>query len=163
MRGAKAVLTAALMTVLFTVSQADESAMRLPKIRSWGKVAYYPDAAKRRGAEGKIIVAFDIDPSGVTRNIALVWSDGGWFDRMSLEQVAGLRFDLSQDPSARTRYARFRMGFVYCLPPSDIDESFGVDVATVIISGSRIAGAGPAPPPAGATNQCARTPGSSRR
>jgi TonB family protein len=131
----------------------------LPKIKNSGGL-YYPDVAKLRGMEGKVIVAFDIDGNGRAKNASLVFSDSQLFVKPSMDYVATLSFELPKtENGAEIRLPRYRVGFVFCLPPSSLDDSFAVPVMPVIVSGSRIRGAPVQnPPSSGATGQCAKVP-----
>lgn len=131
----------------------------LPKIKSGGAL-YYPDAAKVRGLEGQVIVAFDIDEKGRARNTALVFADSQLFVKPSMDYVASLSFELPKtENGTEIRQSRYRVGFVFCLPPSSLDDTFAVPVMPVIVSASRIRGAPVQNPPiSGATGQCAKVP-----
>jgi TonB family protein len=131
----------------------------LPKIKA-SKALIYPDKALRLGLEGKVVIAFDIDAQGRAMNSSMVSSDDDLFVKSSLDFVAGLYFDLPKDEhGAEMRQARYRIGFVFCLPPSSLDDSFAVPVWPIIVSASRIRGSPVRNPPAkGATGQCAKAP-----
>ena len=63
--------------------QQDSAAARqppLPKMKS-SKGLYYPDAAKRVGAEGKVIIGFDIAANGRATDISLISSDDKIFEQ----------------------------------------------------------------------------------
>jgi TonB family protein len=127
----------------------------LPPIKS-SKGLYYPDAAKRVGLEGKVLVAFDIAADGRVANLAIIFSDESAFENTAREYMSGLRFEVSSDwASSANRYQRYHIGFVFCIPPSDLDGTFGIAASTVTISTNRISGSAIRNPPvAGATGPC---------
>jgi TonB family protein len=129
----------------------------LPKIKT-SKGLYYPDRAKLLGQEGKVIVAFDIAENGQATNSSLVFSDNNLFVKPSMDFVASLSLELPKTESGtEIRQARYRIGFVFCLPPSSLDDTFAVPVIPVVVSGSRIPGAPVRNPPAtGASGQCTK-------
>jgi TonB family protein len=129
----------------------------LPPIKS-SKGVYYPDAAKRLGVEGKVLVAFDIAKDGRVANLAVLFSDESVFNNTAKEYMSGLRFDLPSDwANSPSRYERFHMGFVFCIPPSSLIETFGIAASPVTISTNRMPGSPILnPPAAGATGPCVR-------
>jgi hypothetical protein len=129
----------------------------LPPIKSSkDKSVYYPDALKRFGLEGKVLAAFDVGPDGRVTNLSIIFSDESAFENIVKEYMSGLRFEVPSNwANSANRFERYHMGFVFCLPPSSLDTTFGVAVSPVIISGSRIPGAPIRnPPAAGATGRC---------
>ena len=128
----------------------------LPPIKS-SKGLYYPDAAKRVGLEGKVLVAFDIVADGRVANLAILFSDESAFENTAKEYMSGLRFEVPSNwASSASRYQRYHIGFVFCIPPSDLVGTFGIAASPVTISTSRIPGSPIRnPPTAGATGPCA--------
>jgi TonB family protein len=128
----------------------------LPPVKS-SKGIYYPDAAKRVGLEGKVLVAFDIAADGRVANLAILFSDESAFENTAREYMSGLRFEVPGSwASSASRYQRYHVGFVFCIPPSDLVGTFGIAASPVTISTNRISGS---PirnqPAAGATGPCA--------
>jgi TonB family protein len=136
------------------LSTASEQQL-LPPIKS-SKGLYYPDAAKRVGLEGKVLVAFDIVADGRVANLAIIFSDESAFENTAREYMSGLRFEVPSNwASSASRYQRYHIGFVFCIPPSDLVGTFGVAASPVMVSTNRISGS---PirnlPAAGATGPC---------
>jgi TonB family protein len=127
----------------------------LPPIKS-SKGFYYPDAAKRVGLEGKVLVAFDIGADGRVANLAMLFSDESAFENTAKEYMSGLRFEVPSNwASSAGRYQRYHIGFVFCIPPSDLVGTFGIAASPVTISTNRISGSPIRnPPAAGATGTC---------
>jgi TonB family protein len=129
----------------------------LPPFKS-SKVIYYPETAKRAGLEGKVIVAFDIVAGGRVANLSVIFSDDGVFENTAKEYMSGLRVDIPSDwAKFQGHYERYHTGFVFCIPPSSLVETFGIAAWPVTISTNRIPGSPIRNPPAvGATGSCAR-------
>jgi TonB family protein len=129
----------------------------LPKLKSVGKGVAYPDAAKRVGVEGKVIIGFDIAADGRAINISLVSSDDTVFEKPAMELLRSATFELpKRADGAIIHETRYRAGFVFCLPPSSLDDNFPMPVIPIVISSTRMRGSPIRnPPPAGATGQCA--------
>ena len=129
----------------------------LPKFKSARNI-YYPDKAKRLGLEGKVLIAFDITVDGLPTNGAVISSDDELFTKAATEYITNLRFEVPQgDTASGSSLGRYRIGFVFCLPPSALDDTFAVPAFPVVISGSRIPGSPIRHPPApDASGQCAR-------
>ena len=127
----------------------------LPPVKS-SKGIYYPEPAKRAGLEGKVLVAFDIVKDGRVANLSILFSDDGVFESTAKEYMSGLRFDVSSDwATSQSRYERYHIGFVFCIPPSSLVETFGIAASPVTISTNRIPGSPIRnPPAAGATGPC---------
>jgi TonB family protein len=128
----------------------------LPPVKS-SKGIYYPDAAKRVGLEGKVLVAFDIVADGRVANLAIIFSDESAFENTAKEYMSGLRFEVPSNwASSASRYQRYHIGFVFCIPPSDLVGTFGIAASPVTISTTRIPGSPIRnPPTAGVTGLCA--------
>jgi TonB family protein len=128
----------------------------LPPLKS-SKDIYYPEPAKRVGLEGKVLVAFDIVTGGRVANVSVLFSDDRVFENTAKEYVSGLRFDVPGDwAKSQSHYERYHIGFVFCIPPSSLVESFGIAASPVTISTNRIADSPIRnPPAAGATGPCA--------
>jgi TonB family protein len=136
------------------LSTASEQ-QKLPPIKS-SKGVYYPEAAKRVGLEGKVLIAFDIVADGRVANLAILFSDESAFENTAKEYMSGLRFEVPSNwASSASRYQRYHIGFVFCIPPSDLVGTFGIAASPVTISTNRIAGSPIRNPPvAGATGTC---------
>ena len=128
----------------------------LPKMKST-KGLYYPDGAKRVGAEGKVIIGFDIAADGRATNIALISSDGKIFEQPSMELLKSATFELPKGNDGQDIHeARYRLGLVFCLPPSSLDDTFPMRVIPIVVSSTRLRGSPVQNPPASsATGQCA--------
>jgi TonB family protein len=127
----------------------------LPRFKN-SKPPYYPDAAKLAGLEGKVLVAFDIVADGRVANLAIIFSDERVFEKTAEEFMSGLRFEVpSTWATSNSRYQRYHMGFVFCIPPSGLVDTFGIAASPVTISTNRMRGAPIRnPPAAGATGSC---------
>jgi TonB family protein len=128
----------------------------LPPLKS-NKGIYYPESAKRTGLEGKVLVAFDIVKDGRVANLSVLFSDDGVFESTAKEYMSGLRFDVPSDwATSQSHFERYHIGFVFCIPPSSLVETFGIAASPVIISTNRIPGSPIRnPPAAGTTGPCA--------
>lgn len=129
----------------------------LPKIKIDRGLAY-PDAAKRLGAEGKVILGFDIAADGRATNISLVSSDDPIFEKPAMDLLKVATFELSKAENGELIHeTRYRLGLVFCLPPSSLDDTFPMRVIPIVVSSTRIRGSPIRNPPArGAVGQCAR-------
>jgi len=112
----------------------------LPRVKN-SKGIYYPERAKRDGLEGKVLVAFDIDAGGRVSHLAVLDSDDSVFEATAREYLTGLQFDVPSDWSKSAAHLiRYHIGFLFCIPPSSLDLTFGVPANPVIISTNRITG-----------------------
>jgi len=129
----------------------------LPKMKS-GKGIYYPDPALRIGLEGTVVIGFDIAANGHATNIALISSDDKIFEQPSLELLKSTVFELPKDSDGQDIHeGRYRLGVVFCLPPSSLDDTFPVRVIPIVVSSTRIRGSPVRNPPApDATGRCAK-------
>jgi TonB family protein len=127
----------------------------LPPLKS-SKGIYYPETAKRVGLEGKVLVAFDIVADGRVANLSIIFSDDSAFENTAKEYMSGLRFEVPSNwAKSESRYERYHIGFVFCIPPSSLVGSFGVASSPVTVSTNRIPGSPIRnPPAAGATGLC---------
>jgi len=155
------VLLIAIASIYPLCGAADESQsagsekQALPPLKS-SKDIYYPEAAKRVGLEGKVLVAFDIVADGRVANLAIIFSDESAFENTTKEYMSGLRFEVPSNwASSASRYQRYHMGFLFCIPPSGLVGKFGIAVSPVMVSTNRIPGSPIRNPPAfGATGTC---------
>lgn len=139
-------------------AEASPPHLTLPKIASRQGI-HYPDAARVRGLEGKVLIAFDITPEGRPTNGALIDSDDDLFTKAATEYLANLRFEVPHGDTVpgSSFVGRYRIGFVFCLPPSSLDDTFAVPAVPIVISGFRIPGSPiKHPPPPGASGQCSK-------
>jgi TonB family protein len=120
------------------------------------KVPYYPDAARRDALEGKVLVAFDIVPSGRAAHVAVIFSDQPAFEKTAMEFMANTVFEVSSTwATSKDRFQRYHMGFLFCIPPSGLVDTFGIAASPVTVSASRIPGSPIRNPPTpGATGRC---------
>jgi TonB family protein len=157
-------LAAISILLLFSIASADQpdatppKELPFPKLKP-GKPFFYPDAAKARGVEGKVIIGFDIDANGRATNISMVYSDDRVLEKGPMDFLKSAVFELPKGEDGHVIHeSRYRLGFVYCLPPSSLDVTFPMRVLPpVVVSGSRIRGSPVRnPPAAGATGPCAK-------
>jgi TonB family protein len=121
-------------------------------------VLQYPDSAIRQGFEGRVLVGFDITPTGRTARVSIIWSENSVFDAWSLEFVRRIRFIVPADWNSSGALTRWRFGLVYCLHPGGQSDEFAIPVVeTVTTVSSRLRGApvrsNPGP---GASRLCAQ-------
>jgi TonB family protein len=155
------VLLIAIALIFSVRGFADESqsaaleSQTLPPLKS-SKSLYYPETAKRDGLEGKVLVAFDIVADGHAANLAILFSDDPSFENTARQYISGLRFEVPSNwANSEGRYARYHIGFVFCIPPSSVVGTFGVAASPVIVRTNRITGSPIRNPPvAGATGPC---------
>jgi TonB family protein len=111
-----------------TQSHAQQSPA-LPKIKKLrSNDIYYPDDAKRIGAQGRVLLEFGIDANGHATQVVIEKSDG---DKMlansAVKIVKGLVFDLSTVPDSEGRIsAEYRLSFVFELTPCGKLQHFDV-------------------------------------
>jgi TonB family protein len=131
----------------------------LPPVKS-SKPFYYPDKAKRIGLEGTVLVEFNIDAKGKPTNLSVLRSDDPLFASAARELFAGTRYDVPSDWPTSANYSwRFRVGIVFCIPPSGQVDTFAESTyPPMIISTNRIPGSPVRNPvSSGATGQCAKS------
>jgi TonB family protein len=125
------------------VALADAAAAEsvLPKLKSTGSPAYYPDKAKRIGAEGRALLEFNISAAGRATGISIESSDGSTLlSDLAVTILKGDVFDLSEvAESADSRNTRYRMSFVFELAPCGRLQHYAVPKdAQTSICASRI-------------------------
>lgn len=137
----------------------ETEAQALPPLKN-SKAIHYPEAAKRVGLEGKVLVAFDIVADGRVANLSIISSDDRAFEKTAKEYMSGIRFEVPSNwATSDSRYQRYHIGFVFCIPPSSLVGTFGIAASPVTISTNRIPGSPILnPPAAGATGMCATGP-----
>jgi TonB family protein len=114
---------------------------KLPKVDFSQNMAWYPDRARVAGLEGRALVAFDITPVGSARRISILWTEDALLASAAVQMLSKAHFKVPVDWQTSGALRRWRLGFIYCLPPSSQSEEFGVPVETVLITGSRLPGA----------------------
>jgi TonB family protein len=114
----------------------------LPRIESSGSLDFYPPAALSDGIEGRVLIGFDITPAGHTKNVSLIWGENGILNAMALRVVTNYHFAVPADWERTGALQRWRLGFVYCIPPSSQSDEFAVAPGgKVYIRGARLPGA----------------------
>jgi TonB family protein len=141
--------TVLLMAVLGSVSAAPvvetqgSGAYRLPTphVRSSSDREIYPAPAVQRGIEGRVLAAFDITTEGRVTNIAILWSENPLLADPTRRALSAYHFDVPADWGRSGVRRRWRMGFVYCLAPSDQPDEFPlpVNVTTIKVPRQRSA------------------------
>jgi TonB family protein len=123
------------------------------------KGGYYPDKAKRLGLEGRALVEFNIDADGQSKQLSIVFADDATFAHMATTIISGARFDVPTDwVASGHEEQRYRLGLVFCLPPSSQMDTFTETTDTVVIKGSRIPGSPIRHPPSpGTAGKCMQT------
>ena len=124
-----------------TPNVASQSQPPLPKIKSRRKGNYYPDVAKRLGAEGRALLAFNIDGRGRPVLVAIESTDGSkLLTDYAVEILNSMVFDTIVTPaSAGLANQRFRFSFVFELTPCGRLQHFEVpEDARMSMCGSSI-------------------------
>ena len=98
----------------------------------------YPEEARRLGLEGTVMLAFDIAANGKAVNTAVVFTDENLLVKPAMEQLAEIRFQ--RPHSVPGSSGRYRIGFVFCLPPSGLSDTFAVPALSYVIAASRFPG-----------------------
>jgi TonB family protein len=132
----------------------------LPRIESTGSLDFYPPAALRDGVEGRVLIGFDITPAGLTKNVSLIWGENGTLNAMAVRVVTNYHFAVPSGWETTGALQRWRLGFVYCIPPSSQSDEFAVGPAgKVYIRGARLPGAPVRnKPEPGASSVCMTSP-----
>jgi TonB family protein len=131
----------------------------LPPVKS-SKPFSYPEKAKRIGLEGTVLIEFNIDAKGKPTNLSVLRTDDPVFASAARELFDGMRFNVASDWASSANYAwRYRLGIVFCIPPSGQVETFAESTyPPIVIATNRIPGSPVRNPVlAGATGQCARS------
>ena len=122
----------------------DQDGWTLPKLPRWTlptKEDFYGAAAKRAGAEGTVLLAFDVGSDGQPKNLSVLWADNSVLGASALQLLKGSRLKIPPDWGATNLLRRWRLGIVYRLCPSGVSGEFAIPVETIYISGSRLPGA----------------------
>jgi TonB family protein len=135
------VLTLALTNLSATAGDvhAVSDAWKLPstaRAMSATNEEIYPQEAVRRGIEGRVLAAFDITTDGNAVNVEILWAEDRLLAEATRHALAAFHFDVPDDWEGYGVRRRWRMGFVYCLPPSEESDDFviPVDVTTIKVS-----------------------------
>lgn len=134
MRGSRAALLALITLATLSISRADEHAS-LPRLQ-WGSI-YYPEQALSRLAEGKVLVEFGVKSNGSVENITIVSSDDQTLARAVTGYLKKARFDMSDPYTASLQGSPQRLGFVFCIPPSSLEDNFGLPWPAVFVRHNR--------------------------
>jgi hypothetical protein len=136
-----ALVTAVLMLTLAGVNAvpAQETpgsgtwALPAPHARTTTDAQIYPREAVSRGIEGRVLAAFDITTDGKTANVAILWTENPLLAEPTRQALLAYQFQVPPDWAQTGARRRWRMGFVYCLPPSDQPGDFvlPVDISTI--------------------------------
>ncbi len=125
-------------------ADTNDSAWELPKLPvfQFPTQEYYPETARRKGLEGRVLMAFDITPAGRAKNVTIVWAEDTVLGAWTKEIITGSHFSVPPDWGTSGALLRWRVGFVYCLlPPSGQSDAFAIPVEKITITGTRIPGA----------------------
>jgi len=94
----------------------------------------YPDKARLHGTEGRALVEFSIARDGHAQNVLLMFADDPQFARAAADYLSGAQFDVPASWSEGGREAqRYRLGFVFCLPPSSQPDTFIETADTILV------------------------------
>jgi TonB family protein len=137
-------LYAALLVTLLSAGSAralaDEANWEQPRLPAvaWGRNTYPPEAM-RDTRQGRVLVAFDITPTGATRNVSILWAEDDVFREPALRMVANARFKVPDDWSATGARRRWRVGVVYRLDVPMLSQlqsdRFAVPVEKIDVTG----------------------------
>jgi len=122
-------------------SVASESEQSLPRIKSNGKGLYYPDKAKRLSAEGRSLLAFNIDGRGRPKQITVESTDGSkLLTDYAVELLKNMVFDSPVAAATSSLENRpYRLSFVFELTPCGRLQHYGVSKdARISMCGSSI-------------------------
>ncbi|HEY2682156.1 MAG TPA: TonB family protein [Steroidobacteraceae bacterium] len=123
-----------------------DQAGKLPRILLSSSI-YYPDSALSGSLEGKVLVEFDLQGDGKANHVSIVSADHHVFASAVRQFMKSLRFDMSQPGAAASAGARQRLGFVFCIPPSSLEDTFGLPTPAVFVMHNRREGWKVANPP----------------
>lgn len=112
-----------------------------PHGRSSSDQELYPAEAVKRGIEGRVLAAFDISTEGKVTNVAILWTEDPLLSDATRRALSGYHFDVPADWGRVGVRRRWRMGFVYCLSPSDQPDEFALPVTVATIKAPRQAAA----------------------
>jgi TonB family protein len=132
----------------------------LPPMDFTRDVNWYPPRAMAAGLEGRVLVAFDITSAGSAQRISVLWTEDALLASSAEQMLSKAHFKVPTDWQTSGAWRRWRLGFIYCLPPSSQSEEFGVPVETVLITGSRLHGAPQRhpPPDPNSASRCVKQP-----
>jgi len=132
---------------------------KLPPVDFSRNIDWYPPRAAVAGLEGRVLVAFDITPAGSAQRISILWTEDALLASTAEQMLSKAQFKVPADWQTSGAWRRWRLGFIYCLPPSSQSEEFGVPVETVLITGSRLHGAPQRhPPDSNSASRCMKQP-----
>lgn len=131
---------------------------RLPPAKGIASVLYYSAEARRLGREGRVELEFNIGGNGKANHVAVLLADDKNLAQDARQLLEAISFDVPSDwETSSLGSMRYRLGMVYCLPPSGQTETFPKSVSTMIITAARISGAPVRHPvQAGAYGRCAQ-------
>ena len=156
------ILTSATGALLADEPVAAPDPFQLPKLPPADfsrNVDWYPARARVAGLEGRVLVAFDITSAGSAQRISVLWAEDAPLASSAEQMLSKAHFKVPTDWQTSGAWRRWRLGFIYCLPPSSQSEEFGVPVETVLISGSRLPGAPQRhPPDPNSASRCMKQP-----
>lgn len=144
------ILTSATGALLADEPVAASDPFQLPKLppmdfsQTWNP---YPPRAATAGLEGRVLVAFDITSAGSAQRISILWTEDALLASSAEQMLSKAHFKVPADWQTSGAWRRWRLGFIYCLPPSSQSDEFGVPVETVLITVSRLHGAPERHPP----------------
>lgn len=115
---------------------------KLPPAKGIDNVLYYQEEARRSGREGRVELEFNIGADGKANHVAVLLADDQGLVRDARELLRAIRFDVPSDwPTLGLGSTRYRLGMVYCLPPSGQNEQFPEAISKMIITAARVPGA----------------------
>jgi len=115
---------------------------KLPPAKSIDNVLYYQEQARRLGREGRVELEFNIGADGKANHVAVLLADDQMLARDARKLLGAIRFDVPNGWQASGLDSlRYRLGMVYCLPPSGQSEQFPEEVSKLTITAARVPGA----------------------
>ena len=161
-RGLVLVMVLSAARAVGLAAAANESAPvarpKLPPAKSIDNVLYYQEEARRLGREGRVEFEFNIAADGKANHVAVLLADDPVLARDARKLLGAITFDVPSDwQTSGLESMRYRLGMIYCLPPSGQNEQFPEDVSKLTITAARVPGAPVKHPVApGADGRCAQ-------
>jgi TonB family protein len=104
-----------------------------PHVRSSSDQEIYPAEAVQLSIEGRVLAAFDITTEGNVTNVTILWAENPLLADATRLALSRYHFDVPSDWARTGVRRRWRMGFVYCLAPSEQSDEFALPVPVTTI------------------------------
>jgi TonB family protein len=126
---------------LLGVHAEDADGQKLPELINHGPGVYYPEPAKRRSAEGRVLIGFKISPAGRVVDQRIVKAEPKrLFEKTSMDELGSWTFAVPKDWNTQRELT---ITFIYVLAPCSgtaavPPEPFPSDYKPLTKTGSRI-------------------------